>query len=407
MSGTFVIDDVQDFELNEEQRQLRQDIKRFVEEEIIPLDIRQLEWRDDPHERVPWEVVDKGHQELNLMNFIVPEEDGGVGAGPLTMVMAVEELTYGDMGVGHLFTHTWKWSKRLLQSATEEQREEFLDRFIDDPRHVMSACMTEPDHGSDNALGYEDYTLDTTAEKDGDEWVINGKKRFITNGADSKTLIVFAQTDPGVPAPEGTTSFIVTRDYDGLEVTHIHEKISQRLYNNATLEFDNLRVHEDQILGELHKGMQVGDLLKESHLEAAATTLGTARRAYEEAFEYAHERVQGGRPIIEHQSIGHDFAKMSTELQAARGTIWTAARAIEQGAYTEDLSPKAKLYAAEISFDVAKRALEKFGGAGIMLETNRPMQKYLRDCLSYLHSDGTQEVQKEKIIRSLREQARG
>ena len=397
------LDDVQTWELSDDQRALRRDLQRFVDEEILTLDIDDLEWREDPRDRVPWEVVDRGAAELDLMSLMIPEEHGGMGGGPMELAMGTEELTYGDMGVGHLFTHTWKWSNNIVKLAEGDLLEEFIDRFVGDPRHVISGCMTEPAHGSDNALGYEGYTLETTAERDGDEWVINGEKRFITNALDAKTFLVFAQTDPDVPAPEGTTIFMVTPDYDGLEVTHVHEKIAQRLYNNATVEFDDLRVTDDRILGELNRGMEVGELLKETTLEAAATTLGTARRAFDEAFAHAHERVQGGTEIIDHQAIGHDFADMATRLQAARGLIWTTARAIEAGTYTDDLSSKAKLFAAEVSYDVATRALEKFGGEGIMLEEGRPMHRYLRDTLSYLHADGTQTIQREKIVRSLRD----
>jgi acyl-CoA dehydrogenase len=218
---------------------------------------------------------------------------------------------------------------------------------------------------------------------------------------------VFAQTDPSVPAKEGTTAFLVPRKSDGLSVTHVWEKISQRMVNNATIEFDDVRVPERYVLGEVNgaksdEGDAAGS--KESNIEAGAIALGTARRAFEDAFEYAHEREQGGKPIVDHQTIAHDFAKMAMELQAARSLLWTAARAVDrQGEdYQYEYGAMGKVYAAEVAFDVAKRALEKFGGAGIMLETEYPMQKYLRDALSYLHSDGTQEAHTDRVADALR-----
>jgi alkylation response protein AidB-like acyl-CoA dehydrogenase len=217
---------------------------------------------------------------------------------------------------------------------------------------------------------------------------------------------VFAQTDPDVPAQEGTTAFLVPRETDGLEATHVWEKISQRLINNATVEYHNVRVPEENVLGEVHRGKQrTAEVLKESNLEAGATTLGTARRAFEDAFDYAHERHQGGQPIVEHQAIGHDFAEIATELQAARALLWTAAEAIEgQGDdYWREYGSMGKVFAADTAFDVSQRALEKFGAQGIMFENPRPMQKYLRDTLSFLHSDGAQEAHKESIITALKE----
>lgn len=182
--------------------------------------------------------------------------------------------------------------------------------------------------------------------------------------------------------------------------------ISQRLNNNATVEFDGVRVPDEFVLGEVDRGMlRTGEVLKESNIEAGATALGTARLAFEDAFEYANERQQGGSRIIDHQVIGHDFAEMTMEIQTARSLLWTAARAIEgQG---EDYRPEyggiAKVFAAEQAFDVAQRSLEKFGGTGVMLENDRPIEKYLRDTLSFLHSDGTQTAHTENVISDLQQ----
>lgn len=400
------MDNVPDFELSEEQREFRNELKQFVNDELVPLNYNEYEWRDDPNERIPWHIVEKADQELGLRSLTVPEEFGGYDASPLTVTLAAEELSYGDMGFAVIFDQTWKFAKVINELASGDLRNQFFKEFMDDSRYVLAATMTEKDHGSDNLLPDEaNHQLDTTAEKDGDEWVINGHKRYISNGADAKTYLVYAQTDPNALAVEGTSAFMVPSDAAGVEVTNIHEKISQRMINNATLEFHNVRVSDARLLGEPGRGMEsVGSLLKESHTEAAATALGTARRAFEEALAYSKHRVQGGTEIINHQTIGHDLAQIATELQAARALTWMVARAIEDGEYTKDMGSMAKVHASEVAFDVSKRALEKFGGEGIMLES--PQQKYFRDALSFLHSDGTVEVHKEKVIQSLRDQSK-
>ena len=394
------------FELNEDQRELRDRIRSFVSEEVDPLDTSEWEWRDDPHDRVPWDVVEAA-AERGLKDLTVPEEYGGMDASALTLTMAAEEMAAGEMGIAVIFDQIWKIARIIDKMADDRVRDEFFTDFVDDPRHLLAITLTESANGSNYITDYEGMQFETTAEREGEEWVIDGVKRYISNGADAKTYVVFAQTDPSVPASEGTTAFLVPHDADGLEATHVWEKISQRMMNNATVEFDDVRVSNARVLGDVDDAKRrTGEVLKESNIEAGATTLGTARRAFEDAFEHANDRVQGGTEIIEHQAIGHDFAEMATEIQAARALLWTAARAVEnQGeGYQYEYGAMAKVFAADTAFDVAKRALEKFGGAGIMLENEYPAQKYLRDTLSFLHSDGTQTAHKESLITDLKAQ---
>jgi alkylation response protein AidB-like acyl-CoA dehydrogenase len=393
------------FELSPDQEALRQEIRDFVAEEIEPLDLRDWEWRENPHERIPWDAIEAAH-ERGLKDLTVPEEYGGTDASPLTLTMAAEEMAAGEMGIAVIFDQIWKIARIVDKMADEFVREEFFTEFVDDPRHLLAITLTEPANGTNYVVDYDEMQFDTTAEKDGDEWVINGLKHYISNGADAKSYVVFAQTDETVSADEGTTAFLVPHDADGLEVTHVWEKISQRLINNATVEYDDVRVHEDFVLGEVNQAKKrTAEVLKESAIEAGATTIGTARRAFEDAFEYANERVQGGQEIVDHQYIGQDFAEMAAELNAARSFLWTAARAVEaQGDdYRYELGAMSKYHASEVAFDVSKRALEKFGGKGIMFENERPMDKYLRDTLSFLHSDGTTTAHKENAISHLKD----
>ena len=396
------------FELSEQQRELRTEIQSFVEEEIEPLDLNEYEWRDDPNDRVPWDVVEAA-AERGLKDLTVPEEFGGMDASALTLTMAAEEMAAGEMGIAVILDQCWKITRIIDRMAGPALRETFFKDYVDDPRHLLAITFTEPENGSNYVTDYEGTRFETTASKDGDEWVINGEKRYISNGADAKSYAVFAQSDPSVPAKEGTTAFLIPRETEGVEVTHIWEMISQRMNNNATIEFDDARVPEEYVLGDIDEGLKrTGEVLKESNIEAGATALGTARRAFEDAFEYAHEREQGGKEIVDHQVIGHDFAEMAMELQAARSLLWTAARAVDnQGSdYQYEYGGMAKVFAADTAFDVATRSLEKFGGAGVMLSNDAPMQKYLRDTLSFLHSDGTQTAHTANVIDALKEQYR-
>lgn len=397
---------VPEFDLTAEQIELRDEIRAFVAEEIEPLDFNDWEWRDDPNERVPWHVIEAG-AERGLMDLTVPEEFDGRDADPVTLTVAVEELAAGEMGISVIFDQCWKIARIINELADEPIRSEFFEEFTADPRHLLAITFTEPANGSNYVVPYENVHFDTVAEKNGDEWVISGEKRYISNGADAKTYVVFAQTDPEVPAPEGTTAFLVPRDAEGLEVTHVWEMITQRMNNNATVEFDEVRISEDRVLGEVHAGLRnTGEVLKESHIEAGATALGTARAAHEAAWEYAHERRQGGTEIVNHQSVGHDLAEMSMELQAARSLLWTAARAVERQGdeYQRAYGHMAKVFAAETAVDVTRRSLEIFGGYGVMFENERPMQKYMRDVLSFLHSDGTQRAHTQSVLDELREE---
>lgn len=391
-----------DFELSPDQRDLRATIRAFVDEQITPLNATEREWREDPYERVPWDVIEAA-SELGLRTLTVPEEYGGRDAGAETVCMAAEELAAGEMGVAVILDQTWKITRRIAAGATGELRERFFETFVDDPRHLLAVTATEPANGSNVWAPYEAGQLQTTARKEGDEWVIDGEKRYISNGADASTYVVHAQTDPDGTLLDGTSTFLVPADTDGLAVTHVWEKLSQRLINNATVEFTEMRVPEANLLGEVNRGMgNIGRVLFESHLEAAATTLGTARAAYEHAVAHAESRQQYGRPVIEHQAVGHDLAAMAAELEAVRAFVRMAARAADTRPHEEvfELGSMAKWFAARTSVDVCRRAMETFGGGGIMLDN--PAQKYFRDAVSFLHSDGTQTMHLEKVARQLR-----
>jgi alkylation response protein AidB-like acyl-CoA dehydrogenase len=311
----------------------------------------------------------------------------------LELCVLIEELARGDMGFAVLVDQTLKVQRILMRLAGGEALSCFLDGFLGDDRAVLAICFTEPETGSDYVIGSPGFRFTTAASQRPDgSWVLNGRKRFISNGADARFYLVFACTDPGAEAEHGTSAFLLEPGMPGFEVTEVHEKISQRTINNGALRFTDVVVDPWRLLGEPHKGyLGCREVLKESAIEAGATALGTAQAAYEMAVEHAGRRVQGGRPLIEHGSVAIRLARMFAGLEAARSLIWRAAWEAEHDpGYDYRLGSAAKAVAADTAIEVCLSAMEIHGGLAIMYQ-DCGVEKCLRDCLSFLHSDGAQD----------------
>jgi alkylation response protein AidB-like acyl-CoA dehydrogenase len=367
---------------------------------------RELEWRSDPRERVAWDLVEEASAR-GWRTFGLPPEEGGAGASALALCVLVEELSYGDMGFAVLIDQCLKVQRILSELASGPALELFLERFVSDPRCVLAICFTEPETSSDYIIDGPDFRFRTTATQlpDG-RWVLNGYKHFISNGADAGLYCVFACSDPSQPASKGTSAFLVAPDDPGFEVVEIHEKMSQRGNNNGALRFTDVVLPPDRMLGEPHSGYAGSRrILKESAITAGATALGTARAAYELALEHARTRVQGGRPLIEHANVGCRLADMYAELEAARSLIWRAAWAVENDpAYDYRMGSAAKLVAADTAMRVALSAAELFGGLAVMYHA-AAINKCVRDCMSFLHSDGAQDSHRLRIAQMTRDLA--
>jgi len=305
-------------------------------------------------------------------------------------------------GLGDVYTS----QQRIIARAAEgEVRRHFLDRFLADARCVLAICFTEPETGSDYIIPHPEFRFATRAEQRPDgSWVLNGRKRFISNGADAGFYLVFACTDPSRPAHLGSSAFLLEPGMPGCEVVTVHEKISQRTIDNAALRFDHVVLEAWRLVGAPNLGyLGAREILKESAIEAGATTLGTARAAYEMAFGHASARVQGGRPLVEHANIACRLAEMYSELEAARSLVWRAAWAVEHDPhYDYALGSAAKTFAADVAVRVCLSAIEIHGGLAIMYRDSM-VEKCLRDCVSFLHSDGAQDSHRLRITNILRE----
>ena len=402
------------FTLTEEQLALRSLAREFVKKEIQPT-IKEREAIVDPKERMPWDIVEK-LSKLGIRTLHLKTEYGGGGADCLTMCMMGEEIAVGDLGIAVICDQTWKLSGFFNEAMNDEQRARFLPDFVNDHRFLLAVATTEPD--TDKGYRYAEPTnvmgtgSRTNAKRDGNGgWLINGTKHYISTGSDAKLYFLAARTDPTKGGPlQGVTYFIVPRPIEGFTIGRIEDKIGQRLINNAELVFQNCRIPDENILiGEGCAAEARRSFLQASNVEAGATALGAGRAAYEAALEWAKTRVQGCKPIIQHEAMGMMIADMALNLEAARNMLWKAAWSVDHPAemqqYLVDykcfdpafdikiqnpLTSLAKVFASEAAVKVAIQAMEIFGGYGIMRDG--PVEKCVRDALTFLHSDGTNQV---------------
>lgn len=383
-----------DFKLTEQQVKLRDLARKFVREEIIPVRA-ELDREPDPHKGFSWDLLRKA-DEVGLRTLSLKKEDGGIEADIITRCVVGEEIAAGDLGFAVCLDQIWKISGAIVKICNEEQQERFIPMFRDDPECVLSICITEPSGGSNYIPPMErKETIQTRAELKGDKWVLNGLKCFISNAGLSKLYLVFAVTDPDKDFYERFSAFLVTSDSPGFSIGKTEDKMGQRLVWNSTVNFDDCTIPKENLVGRRGGGMP--DVLKflaeeGSNIQAGATVLGTARAAYEAAVERAKERFIGGKIMIHHQLTHHKLASMKMRLDAARAYLYRAAYNIDSPDEENDYSmaPMAKVFAATTAFDVTKEALELFGAYGYMKDY--PMEKYLRDAASFLHSDGVNDV---------------
>jgi alkylation response protein AidB-like acyl-CoA dehydrogenase len=235
--------------------------------------------------------------------------------------------------------------------------------------------------------------MQTRAERRGDTWVLNGTKRYISNGGLAKLYFVLARTDAQATLSQGLTGFLVPADAPGFTVTEVWDKLGQRTVQNGTLRFDNVEIHDRDRVGDIGKALPaIGAFLLRygSNIQAGASVLGVAQRAYDLSLQYAFERSQGGRPIIEHDMQRVRLARMAMKLQAARSYLWFAGWDCRQDDCDRKHASLTKVFASEAAVEVCRDALELWGAAGYMRKN--PVEKLLRDALSFLHSDGTNDV---------------
>ncbi len=381
-----------DFTLSDEQLRWRSLARDFAANVIRP-DVLRRDRLPTAAERIPWDWIREADR-LGMRTLGVPKAFGGTGADIITMCLVGEELAVGDLGFAVIMDQCWKMGHILSDAMTPEQQRRFIPPFVKDPEATFAIGFTEPGAGSDHQGYYDSPDIDfrTTAVRDGDVYVINGTKRYVSNGCMAKLYFIVARSDPAKSLRESGSIFIVPSDTPGFRTGFFHEKSSQRLATNGTFHLENCRVPASNLLGgEALMSRLRADFMWGSKAEAASTALGVGRAAYEYAMQYAKERVQGGKPIVEQQAVAMMLARMAMTIDAARAQIWRAAWLADckqPEARTAGLL--AKVYASETAFEACRLAGEILGGAAIMHD--HPVEKYLRDAASFLHSDGTNQL---------------
>ena len=377
--------------------------RRFVQEVVLPR-APSLDRQEDPAACFSWEIVEKADA-VGLRTLTLAPEYGGAGADSLTTAMVIEELAKGDLGVSVIFAQTLKIAQTIQKAATEEQKKRYLPRFKNDPHFLLAIGITEPNTSSDYIIPYANGKFTTRAERRDGGWVINGMKHFISNGNRAKLYLIFAQTDPAKNLVEGSTCFLIERDTPGFTVGRVHDKMGERLVNNAELYFEDCFVPDENVLGEVHRGFQIlATFFPASNAYAAASVLGVAVAAYERTLQWVKTRVQGGRRLIDHDSVAMELAEMKMLIDAARSYIHKVARAADhpEEGWEPTMGALPKVFASHVAWQVVTKALELHGGYGYMRETG--LEKLVRDAAAFLHSDGANRSLLLKAARFIRQE---
>jgi len=376
-----------DFTLTNEKKLFQKTVREFCEKEIKP-----IASKIDKEEYFPKDLYKKMGK-IGLMGMTVPQKYGGAGLDRISYMIALEEISrvcgstgitveaHNSLGLGHIY-----------EKGTEKQRKKYLPALTNG-KAIAAWALTEPNAGSDASA------TQTTAVLDGNEWVINGTKQFITSGDIADVTTVMAMTDKSQGA-KGISAFIVEKDTPGFKVGQLEDKLGLRGSHTAELVFDNCKIPKENLLGELGRGF-VGamNILDRGRTAIGAMSVGIARGAFEDALEYAKQRQQFCKPIGKNQAIQWMLADMATEIDAARLLVYRAAYLEDQNVRFTKEASMAKLFASEIAMRTTVKAIQIYGGNGYMREY--PLERYYRDIKLCTIGEGTSEVQRMVIARQL------
>lgn len=364
--------------LSEDEQLFRDSVRRFAEDALRPR-VREMDEAGvfDP-------TLLRQFHELGLMGIEVPEAFGGAGGSFFEAILAVEELSRVDASAGVIVdVQNTLVNNALLRWTNAEQKQRHLPRMANE--WVGAYALSEAGSGSDA------FALTTRAERKGNEWVLNGRKLWITNGKESSLFIVFATVDP-TQGYRGITAFLVERDFPGFAVGKKEDKLGIRASSTCELMMEDCRVPAENLLGELGKGYKIAiETLNEGRIGIGAQMLGLSRGACEQALKYAQERKQFGQAIGSFQGVQFQLAQMATEIEAARLLVYNAARMKDAGLSFVKEAAMAKLYSSQVAEHVTSRAVEIFGGYGFTKDY--PVEKFFRDAKIGAIYEGTTNMQ--------------
>lgn len=373
--------------LNEEQRLIQETARAYVNERIRPF---AAEW--DKNKQFPAEAL-QGLAELGFYGMLVPEQWGGCDIGYTAAAIVLEEIAAGDAACSTIISVTNSVGcMPILQFGNEQQMTDFL-KPLASGKKLAAFCLTEPQAGSDAA------NIKTRAVRDGDDFVLSGTKQFITSGKNADIAIVFAVTDPAA-GKKGISAFIVPTDNPGYIVSNVEEKLGQLASDTCQIMLEDCRVPASQLLGEEGEGYKIALAnLEGGRLGIAAQCVGIARAALEAAIAYSKEREAFGSALADFQAVSFKLADMATELEAARQLLFHGTQLKDKGLPCLTQASMAKLFASEVAEKICSEAIQLHGGYGYLKDF--PVERYYRDVKVCQIYEGTSEVQKMVISRSL------
>ena len=380
-----------DFTIPEDLRIMQATIRRFVEKDLEPIS-RKVEEEG----RIPEKIVQK-MRELGLFGLPIPEEYGGLGLSTLGEILVYEELTKTNAAFrSRIGTSNGIGSMGILMDGTEAQKQKYLPR-ISSGEWTAAFALSEPEAGSDAA------NIKTEAVLDGDHWVLNGMKHFITNGDIAHVFTTMVARDKRKGSRGGITAFIVEKDMPGFSVGTIEKKMGLSGSNSSQLIFDNCMVPKENVIGGdamIGQGFKTAmRVLDKGRLTMGACALGASQKLLDMCVDYAKQRVRFGKPIGQFQMIQAMLAEMATEIYAARQMLYHAAWLRDQGKRISRKAAMVKLFCTEMASRIADKAIQIFGGMGYMKEL--PVEMFYRDVRLYRIFEGTSEIQKIVIARDL------
>jgi butyryl-CoA dehydrogenase len=373
--------------LNDDQVMIRDAVRAFAQEQLWP---HAAQWDKDHH--FP-KAAHQGLAELGAYGICVPEQYGGAGLDYLTLAVVLEEIAAGDGGVSTTISVTnCPVNAILMRYGNEAQKQRWLVPLAKGEL-LGGFCLTEPHVGSDASA------LRTTATRDGDHYVLNGVKQFITSGQQGDVMIVIAVTDKAA-GKKGISAFIVPTNTPGYVVARLEDKLGQHSSDTAQINFDQCRIPAENRIGEEGEGYKIAlSALEGGRIGIAAQSVGMARSALDVAIAYAKQRESFGQPIFNHQAVGFRLAECATQLEAARQLIWHAAALRDAGQPCLKEAAMAKLFASEAAEKVCSAAIQTLGGYGVV--SDFPVERIYRDVRVCQIYEGTSDVQKILIQRAL------
>ncbi|TCD69175.1 hypothetical protein EIP91_008471 [Steccherinum ochraceum] len=372
----------------DEEQMLRETVVKFGEDVVAPR-VREM----DENEMMDPEVI-QGLFDTGLMGIETSEELGGAGFGFTSAIIAIEELAKFDPSVSVMCdVHNTLVNTVIRKYGTQEQKEKYLPKLA--TSELGSFCLSEPASGSDA------FALQTRAKKDGNSWVLNGSKMWITNSYEANVFLIFANVDPS-KGYKGITCFIAEKDM-GIQIAKKEQKLGIRASSTCTLNFDDLKIPEENVIGEVGKGYKIAiEILNEGRIGIAAQMLGLAQGAFDKAVPYTYQRSQFGQPVGTFQGMAFQIAQAAIDIESARLLTYNAARRKEEGLDFTKEAAMAKYTASVVAQKVSGQAIEWAGGVGFTRETG--IEKYWRDSKIGAIYEGTSNIQLQTIAKFIQKQ---